>query len=129
MIHLPSGALHARSLCLSLSLSFSLLLTIRGDSVLGRHLRLLLLLRRLLLLLRLLLVVLMMMMAKVADVDGELGMRQLIEVGTRRRRRRRLMAGMHMVVVTRLRILGMRRREVVVMMGTGTLRQQTMHGS
>lgn len=69
-----------------------------------------------------------MMVAEMADVDGELGMRQLIEVGTRRRRRR-LMAGMHMVVVTWLRILGMRRREMVVMMGTATVRQQTMHGS
>lgn len=94
--------------------------------------RLLLLLRRrrrwlLLLLLRLLLVVLMMMMmAEVADVDGELGMRQLIEMGTRRRRRRRLM---HMGVVTWLRVLGMRRREMVVMMGPATVRQQTMHGS
>lgn len=92
--------------------------------------RLLLLLRwLLLLLLRLLLMVLVMMMAEVTDVDGELGMRQLIEVGTRRRRRRWLMAGMHMVVVTWLRILGMRRREMVVMMRTATVRQQTMHGS
>lgn len=91
---------------------------------------LLLLLRWLLLLLLwLLLVMLMMMMAEVADVDGELGMCQLIKVGTRRRRRRRLMAGMHMVVVTWLRILGMRRREVVVMLGTGTVRDQTMHRS
>lgn len=74
--------------------------------------------------------VLMMMMVKVvADVDGELGrMRELIEVGTRRRRRLRLMAGMHMVIMTWLRILtGMRGGEMMGMMGTATVRQQTMH--
>lgn len=56
--------------------------SIRGDSVLGRHLRLLLLLRWLLLLLWLLLMM-MMVMTEVTDVNGELGMRQLIEMGTR----------------------------------------------
>lgn len=104
--------------------------SIRSDSILGRHLRLLLLLLRLRLLLLLLMVLmLMVMMVEVADVDGELGrMRQLIEVGTRRRRRLRLMAGMHMVIVTWLRILtGMRSREMVRMMGTATVRQQTVH--
>lgn len=90
---------------------------------------LLLLLLRLLLLLLMVLMLMVMMVEVVADVDGELGrMRQLIEVGTRRRRRLRLMAGMHMVIVTWLRILtGMRSREMVRMMGTATVRQQTVH--
>lgn len=85
----------------------------------------------LLLLLRLLLLLMMvMMMTEMTDGDGELRMGQLIEMGTRRRRRRRLMRRMHMVIVTRLRILGMRRRQMMGMvMGTATVRQQTMHGS
>lgn len=104
--------------------------SIRSDSILGWHLRLLLLLGlllRLLLLLLMMLVLMMMMVEVVADVDREGRMRQLIEVRTRRRRRLRLMARMHMVIVTWLRILtGMRSREMV-MMGTATVRQQTMH--
>lgn len=116
----------------TLSLSpFVLLLTIRGDPILGRHLRLLLLLLRLLLLLLMVLVLMMMVVQVMADVDRELGrMGQLVEVGRRRRRRLRLMAGMHMVIVaSRLRILaGMRGREVR-MLRTATVRQETVHGS
>lgn len=105
--------------------------SIRGDPILGRHLRLLLLLLRLLLLLLMVLVLMMMVVQVMADVDRELGrMGQLVEVGRRRRRRLRLMAGMHMVIVaSRLRILaGMRGREVR-MLRTATVRQETVHGS
>lgn len=72
------------------------------------------------------LLLLLLLMTKVVDVDGQLMMAQLmIEMGAGRRWR--LMSRVHVVVVTWLRVLGMGSREVVVVMGTATVRQETMH--
>lgn len=69
------------------------------------------------------------MVEMVGEVDRDGRMRKLIEMGTRRRRRLRLMARVHMVVVSWLRILaGMRRRQVMMMGPGSTVRQQTVHG-
>ena len=74
------------------------------------------------------LLLLLLLMTQMVNVDGQLVMAQLM-IQMRARRGWRLMGRMHVVIVTRLRILGMGGRKVVVVMGSSTVRQQTVHRS